>query len=316
MEFRFGALPASPYLRWVYDLVYPLYCCHHMGTFPKYFLLLFFAACFSTPEAGATGDSLYFLLPSDTVVVRFDALSGHLLFDHQLAPRQTLYGAARFYGHSLNDIYRLNPELQLGYKPGTRVTVSIPKAALRPSFSRDSLAWYVPVRYRLSPGETLYGLSRRTLSQPNDSLIRKLNPGVNPQDLEPGRVLTIGYLRIDGIDPDSQVKIEDRYVLQNRDLRLEWDTTMSERRLKYTNGKAAWTNRGDQNKWMVLHRTAPIGSIIEIEDPRSRKTIYAEVVARIPEEVYDSRVVLVVSPRLVRAFGVRDKEFYVRTRHL
>ena len=287
-----------------------------MGIPLKFLLLLFFAAGFLPTEAGATGDSLYFLLPSDTVVVRFDALSGHLLFDHRLAPRQTLYGAARFYGHSLDDIYRLNPELQLGYKPGARVTVTIPRTELRPGFSRDSVAWFVPVRYRLSPGETLYGLSRRTLNQPSDSLIRQLNPGVSAQTLEPGQVLTVGYLRIDGIDPNSQEEIEDRYVLQNRDLRVRWDTTMADRRLKFTNGKAAWTSRGDQNKWMVLHRTAPIGSLVEVEDPRSRKTIYAMVVARIPEEVYDSRVVLVVSPRLVKAFGVRDKEFYVRTRHL
>ncbi|MGB3801959.1 MAG: LysM peptidoglycan-binding domain-containing protein [Lewinella sp.] len=287
-----------------------------MGILPKCFLLLIFAAGFFTQEAGATGDSLYFLLPSDTVIVRFDALSGHLLFDHKLAPRQTLYGAARFYGHSLDDIYRLNPGLQLGYKPGTRVTVTIPKGELRPSYTRDSVAWFVPVRYRLSPGETLYGLSRRTLNQTSDSLLHVLNPGLKAQDLEPGRVLTIGYLRIDGITADHQVKIEDRYILQNRGLRVQWDSTMSQRRLKFTTGKAAWTTRGDQSKWMVLHRTAPIGSIIEVEDPRSRKTIYARVVARIPEEVYDSRVVLVVSPRLVKAFGVRDKEFYVRTRHL
>ena len=287
-----------------------------MGLYPRIIILFLITVGWLPPSAGATGDSLYFLLPNDTVIVRFDALSGHLLFDHQLAPRQTLYGAARFYGHSLNDIYRLNPELQLGYKPGTRVTVAIPKTALRPEYSRDSTAWFVPVRYRMAPGETLYGLSRRTLSQPSDSLLRRLNPGIDPQDLDPGEVLTIGYLRIDGIDPDFQVKVEDRYILQNRTLRQQWDTTMTSRQLKHTNGKAAWTSRGDQHKWMVLHRTAPIGSVIEVEDPRSRKTIYATVVARIPEEVYDSRVVLVVSPRLVKAFGVRDKEFYVRTRHL
>ena len=286
------------------------------GLFSPLFVLFCCVASLLPQRASATGDSLYFLLPSDTVVVRFDALSGHLLFDHRLAPRQTLYGAARFYGHSLDDIYRLNPELQLGYKPGARVTVTIPRTQIRSGFTPDSAAWFVPVRYRLSPGETLYGLSRRTLNQPSDSLIRRLNPGVSPQTLEPGQILTVGYLRIDGIDPNTQVEVEDRYVLQNRELRVRWDTTMKEQRLKFTNGKAAWTNRGDQSKWMVLHRTAPIGSLVEVEDPRSRKTIYATVVARIPEEVYDSRVILVVSPRLVKAFGVRDKEFYVRTRHL
>jgi hypothetical protein len=66
---------------------------------------------------------------------------------------------------------------------------------------------------------------------------------------------------------------------------------------------------------MALHRTAPINSLIEIEDPRSRKIIYARVVGRIPEQVNDRNVIVVVSPLLVKAFGVRDKHFYVRTRH-
>ena len=266
--------------------------------------------------AGATGDSLYFLLPSDTVVLHSDRLSGHLLFDHYLAPRQTLYGAARFYGHSLEEIYRLNPELRRGYTPGSRVTVSIPRDVIRPSFTADSLAWFVPVRYRMSPGETLYGLTRRTLGLDSDSLIRALNPGIAADQLSPGQVIKVGYLRIDGISPDAQVEVADPYVLRNSPLRTRWDSTMSTRRLQITNGKAAWNTHGDPSKFMVLHRTAPIGSLVEIEDPRSRKTIYAQVVGRIPEQVYDSRVVLVVGPLLVKAFGVRDKEFYVRTRHL
>ncbi len=265
---------------------------------------------------GATGDSLYFLLPSDTVVLRSDNLSGHLLFDHYLAPRQTLYGAARFYGLSLEDIYRLNPELRRGYTPGSRVTVAIPRTALRPTFSADSLAWFVPVRYRMSPGETLFGLTRRTLGLLGDSLIRALNPGLAADQLAPGQVVKIGYLRIDGIQPDAQVEVADPYVLRNTVLRQQWETTTASKNLRTTNGKAAWNTHGDQSKYMVLHRTAPIGSLVEIEDPRSRKTLYARVVGRIPEQVYDSRVVLVVGPLLVKAFGVRDKEFYVRTRHL
>lgn len=265
---------------------------------------------------GATGDSLYFLLPSDTVIVKSDPASGHLLFDHYLAPKQTLYGAARFYGLSLEDVYRLNPGLRAGYTPGTRVTVAIPRGVIRPGFSPDSTAWFVPVRYRMSPGETLYGLTRRTLGLPDDRLLRVLNPDLDPTHLSPGQIVKIGYLRLDGISPGTQVEVEDPYLIRNRALRDLWLARTEGATVRTTNGKAAWTSHGDQSKWMVLHRTAPIGSIIEIDDPRSRKTVYARVVARIPEQVYDSRVVVVVSPLLVKAFGVRDKEFYVRTRHL
>lgn len=266
--------------------------------------------------ARATGDSLYFLLPKDTVIVRAEPTSGHLLFDHYLARHQTLYGAARFYGMKLDDVYKLNPMLRTGYTAGTRVTVSIPRSSIKPGFTPDSVAWFVPVRYRMSKGETVYGLTRRTLGLTSDSLIRALNPGIDPQQLKPDQVIKIGYLRIDGIDPNAQVKIEDPYLLRNYSVRERWMATMEDRPLQHSSGKAAWTSSGDRNKWMVLHRSAPIGSLIEIEDPRSRKTVYATVVGRIPEQVYDSRVILVVSPLLVRAFGVRDREFYVRTRHL
>jgi LysM repeat protein len=264
----------------------------------------------------ATGDSLYFLLPSDTVILQADPVSKQLYFKHVLAPRQTLYGAARFYGLRLDDVYRLNPHLRQGYQPGSTVTVAIPAPVLRPSFTQDSVAWFVPVHYRFEKGETVFNLSRRILGHPGDSILQSLNPGQRFEDLQPGQLLKIGYLRIDGIDPERQLEVQDHYVLLNRSVREAWYATTDSLKLRRTNGKAAWTDRGDRNKWMVLHRTAPINSLIEIEDPRSRKIIYAKVVGRIPERVYDRRVVLVVSPLLVKAFGVRDQEFYVRTRHL
>jgi hypothetical protein len=280
----------------------------------RFLALLFFVLASTSSQA--TGDSLYFLLPKDTVILRAEPTSGHLLFDHYLARHQTLYGAARFYGMKLDDVYRLNPTLRSGYTAGTKVTVAIPKAEIRPGFTPDSVAWFVPVHYRMGKGETVYGLTRRTLGLKSDSLIRALNPTIDPQELKPNQVVKIGYLRIDGIDPNRQVKIEDPYVIRNHAVRERWSALMEDKPLKHTSGKATWTSNGDRNKWMVLHRTAPVGSLIEIEEPRSRKTIYATVVGRIPVQVYDSRVILVVSPLLVQAFGVRDREFYVRTRHL
>lgn len=265
--------------------------------------------------AGATGDSLYFLLPSDTVTLYSDRASGHLLFDHYLAPKQTLFGVTKFYGLSLDEVYHLNPRLRGGYEVGDKVRVVIPQTALRPSFSPDSIAWFVPVSYQMTKGETLFGLTRRTLGHPNDSIIRMLNPTVDPERLQPGQILRVGFLKLDGIPPEMQAEVEDPYVIRNRGMRELWNTRTQGKRMKSTNGKAAWTTKGDRNKWMVLHRTAPINSLIELEDPRSKKTLYARVVGRIPEKAYDSRVVAVVSPLLVKAFGVRDKEFYVRTRH-
>lgn len=296
--------------------------CHRLFTDPNIpallkrvvFTLLLLGLGFCA-RAQQTGDSLYFLLPNDTMLLYNDVASGQVLFDHYLASGQTLFGAAKFYGLSLEDVYHLNPKLRAKYESGDKVRVPIPTKLVRPLPAPDSLAWFVPVKYRMSKGETLFGLTRRTLKRDNESSLMALNPGLNPQAMTARQVIIIGYLKLDGIPEQAQGEIEDPYVRRNRGLRNLWEARTKGKKMISENGKAAWTRKGDANKWMALHRTAPVNSIIEIEDPRSRKIIYARVVAPIPDQIYPRDVIVVVSPLLVKAFGVRDKQFYVRTRH-
>lgn len=281
----------------------------------RYFFFGLFLALNLSLRAQYTGDSLYFLLPTDSVVLYNDPLAGHLLFDHYLAPRQTLFGVAQFYGLSLEDVYHLNPKLRGGYELGDKVRVPIPSKSVRAAPAPDSLAWFVPVNYRMRRGETLFGLYKRTLNLEEDSRLYQLNSDLNPQTMSAGQILAIGYLKLDGIPKSLQGEIEDPYVRRNRGLRELWRARTKGKKMKSLNGKAAWTRKGDPGKWMALHRSAPINSLIEIDDPRSRKVIYARVVGRIPEQIYAPDITVVVSPLLVKAFGVRDKVFYVRTKH-
>jgi hypothetical protein len=279
------------------------------------FALLLLACCLGV-RAQYTGDSLYFLLPTDTMTLYSEGKGdGHIYFDHYLAPGQTLFGAARFYGLTLEEVYMLNPGLRTGYESGDRVKVVIPREAIRPNRSLDSLAWFVPMRYRMGPGQTYFGLRKRILQLDDDRPLRQLNQGLNPLAMSRNQEVNIGYLMITGIPREFQGEVIDPFVIRNRGLRELWEQRTDGKRMIANNGKAAWTAKGDDNKWMALHRTAPINSLIEIDDPRSRKTLYARVVGRIPDQIYDRNVVVVVSPLLVKAFGVRDKHFYVRTRH-
>ncbi len=280
-----------------------------------FFLTLLAVAICGSAQAQYTGDSLYYLKPFDTMTVHYDAGVGQILFDHYLAPGQTLFGTASFYGLSLDDAYQLNPGLRTKYEPGDMLRVAIPRVAIRPAPAPDSLAWFLPVYYRMGTGETYFGLHKRILQLEDDTYLQALNPNLNPTSMQPNQEVAIGYLKLDGIPKAWQGEIIDPYVRRNRGLRELWELRTAGKTMKQTNGKAAWTKKGDPGKWMALHRTAPINSLIEIEDPRSRKTIYARVVGRIPEQVNDPNVIVVVSPLLVKAFGVRDKHFYVRTRY-
>ncbi len=277
-------------------------------------LALFLMAC-RGGFAQQTGDSLYYLLPTDTMVLRTDVGSGNMVFEHYLAPKQTLFGTGQFYGLGLEDVYVLNPHLRSAYEPGDKLRVPIPPRAVRPSRALDSLAWFVPVYYQMRKGETIFGLYKRVLQREDASSIMELNPTLDPAALADQQRVAIGYLKLDGIPVEMQGEIEDEYVRLNTGLRELWNNRTEGRNMKVANGKAAWTRKGDKDKWMVLHRTAPINSLIEIDDPRSRKVLYARVVGRIPDQIYPRDVILVVSPLLLKAFGVRDKVFYVRTRH-
>jgi hypothetical protein len=280
-----------------------------------FFLTLLALACWASAQAQATGDSLYFLRPIDTMTMYNDVATGHLLFDHYIAGGQTLFGISQFYGLSLEDIYQLNPNLRAKYEPGDQVRVAIPRLMVRPKPAQDSLSWFVPVNYRMRKGETFFGLYKRILQLPDPTSLNDLNPDLDPLRLTLDQIISIGYMKIDGIPKAMQGEIIDPFVRRNRGLRELWDLRTKSKKMKAANGKAAWTSKGDAEKWMALHRTAPINSLIEIEDPRSRKIIYARVVGRIPEQVNDRNVIVVVSPLLVKAFGVRDKHFYVRTKH-
>ncbi|MEM9929276.1 MAG: hypothetical protein AAF840_05630 [Bacteroidota bacterium] len=279
------------------------------------FLTLMTVVICGSAQAQFTGDSLYYLRPYDTMTVHYDQGLGHIIFDHYLAPGQTLFGTASFYGLSLEDAYQLNPGLRTSYEPGDKLRVAIPRRAIRPAPAPDSMAWFLPVLYKMQKGETYFGLHKRVLQLEDDTYLGLLNPELDPTSMQPNAKIAIGYLKLDGIPKAWQGDIIDPYVRRNRGLRELWELRTAGKKMKKANGKAAWTKKGDPGKWMALHRTAPINSLIEIEDPRSRKTIYARVVGRIPDQVNDRNVVVVVSPLLVKAFGVRDKHFYVRTRY-
>lgn len=256
-----------------------------------------------------------FLDPLDSVVVRHDFMSGNLVFDAAVPDGASLYALGKFYGLRLDDVYLLNPRYRLGYAPGDQVTIPLPRPALRPFIPYDSINFYAPVYYEFKRGETLYGLVHRALKLEDDQQLYLNNPGLTAQNVRVGQLLFVGWLSTAGITAEMQGELEDPYVKRNTALRQQWNRVSKGKRLKTQKGKAAWTSQGDRSKFMVLHRTAPIDGLLEIMDKRTGKTLYCRVVGRIPDQVYDRNVQVVVSPLLVKAFGVRDRFFYVQVKH-
>lgn len=65
----------------------------------------------------------------------------------------------------------------------------------------------------------------------------------------------------------------------------------------------------DPSKMLVLHRTAPIGTIMKITNPMSNRSTFAKVVGKFTENESTKDVIIVVTKAVADALGALDKRF-------
>jgi len=67
----------------------------------------------------------------------------------------------------------------------------------------------------------------------------------------------------------------------------------------------------DPNKKLVLHRTAPIGTVIKITNPMTNRTTFAKVVGHITDNEATKDVIIVMTKNVADSLGALDKRFHV-----
>jgi hypothetical protein len=263
---------------------------------------------------GATGDSTNYLLPTDTLVLKAD-FDDMLLHRHRLEPHQTLFSLAKFYGLHIEELYSYNPASRMGYNVGDVIDIPIPKEAIQYELPVDYRTHpYALVYYEVMGKETVFSICKRKFTLDIETFCRRNE--IVDYALRRGQRLFVGWISTRGVDPELQKSTGGYYVRLNHPWKLRWLEKANRARITEQKGKAAWTKDGDRRNFYALHRTAPVGSVVEIENPMTRITIYATVIGRIPDQLYDSTVIVVVSPLVITALRARDRTFYVRLRHL
>jgi len=77
-------------------------------------------------------------------------------------------------------------------------------------------------------------------------------------------------------------------------------------------GTAAWITDSDLDpgKMLVLHRTAPIGTVMKITNPMTNRSAFAKVVGKFTENESTKDVIIVMTKAVADALGALDKRFY------
>ncbi len=270
-------------------------------------VLLLFAAI----RSGATGDSTHYVLPTDTLVLELD-FAGELSFNHQLEPKQTLYGLSRHYGMPVTELYAYNPGISpesVSVKDAIRIPVPN-KVIVLETPAKWLLKRYVPIQFQVKQGDTVYGICNRYFPGLAMDTLRQRN-ALTSDGLSHGTRLLIGWLSIDGVPKDMRVEMGPG-GRQNYLYKLAYYRNLAGKHEVSERGAATWDKGTEEGGLYALHRTAPVGSYLKIYNPMSKVTLYLKVIGKMPETVYDSETKVFLSPRAARLLNGRDRRFYVR----
>lgn len=263
----------------------------------------------------ATGDSLNYLTAKDTIFLKLDEF-GHGIFSHQLTKGQTMYSLAKFYGIKLDILYNFNTDLPTDgtVPPNQTINVVIPDSAI----VDWKMAWprkqFVPVFYTVKQGETLYKIAKTYFGLNPDTLKSRLY--LKDVNLKTGQRLQIGWLSTKGIPEAMQAVNRNPLGLRMQALQQAFNGEKLVKKTRFQNGAAYWQReKKGGNDYFALHRHAPVGSVIQVTNPLRKKTIYAKVIAPIPDQAYGDDIVVVLSPSVAKLLGAKDPKFFVEIKY-
>ncbi|TSD66394.1 LysM peptidoglycan-binding domain-containing protein [Inquilinus sp. KBS0705] len=170
--------------------------------------------------------------------------------------------------------------------------------------------------YKVAAGETLYSIARRFNTTVGTlTTINKLNS----TGLSPGQVLKVP----NGATPPPPPPVVDARVdTMKRDSTYVAADSLANHRPgtnkyglfeKNEKGAATWIDDTslDPNKKLILHRTAPIGTVMRITNPMNNRTTFAKVVGRFTDNESTKDVIIVMTKNVAEALGALDKRFHV-----
>jgi len=188
-----------------------------------------------------------------------------------------------------------------------------------------------PTQYKVSAGETLYSIAKRFGT--NVDQITKFN-NLTSTSLQPGQILLISNAGApQQAQPQASPQTQPQQTVVNtvtQQATAIRDSTQPSAILKDSadrhanankfgiyekneKGAATWIDDPslDPNKKLVLHRTAPIGTVIKITNPMTNRTTFAKVVGRFTDNESTKDVILVMTKNVADSLGALDKRFHV-----
>ncbi len=243
-------------------------------------------------------------------------INGQKYLMHSIQQGQTLYSIKKFYAIDLSDIYYSNPNLEsTGLKVGRKIKIPIVGKAIK---RYRGVAFvdtaFIPIYYKVRPSETVYGISKAFRLPMH---ILKSRNYLTSDILSKNQILHIGWISKEGI-PDSlknYTGLSGVLGEESQKNKYRYETKFNGKNEKVIQGTACWDKAMDlsaKNKLYVMSSIVRKGGIVRLENPMTKRFLYAEVVAPKPENSFTQQSIVMLTPIVAQALGALDSRFYVK----
>lgn len=240
--------------------------------------------------------------------------NGKKVVSHPVKAKQTLYGIARYYSLSLEELYEYNPQLRTDptLRTGMRIKIPIPNLAIkRYKTKKFVVSKNAAIYYKVQEGDNLYQICKRHFDMPVDSIAKRNN--LKNSNIRPGQLLLIAWMGTEGVLPEWRPA---RQYTESGALKAKYEEAKAKRREVDSQGVCFWQKDSkEKGDLYALHREAAIGTPICVTNPMGGRSVYAKVIGRIPDG-YERNIEVVLSPEAARTLGARDPKFFVKVKFL
>ncbi|MGW8123744.1 LysM peptidoglycan-binding domain-containing protein [Roseivirga echinicomitans] len=248
---------------------------------------------------------------------------------HKVAAGQTLYALARRYGTSVTEIKAKNAELVNDLKVGQ--TINIP-------YGKPMGQTEIPVKatvqtnknHTVAAGETLFSISQ--LYNMDIEAIKKLN-NLSSNSLSVGQLLKISVAPTKAqevVKPTitteekpvekvvEKVKVADSIIqktdpmnMGNGEVDIETYNGSPFNEIKEEGQAELIIEAESSTKFLALHKTAKIGTVIKVRNRMNDLTVYVRVVGEIPDTADNANILIKLNKRAYDQLKALDNRFLV-----
>ncbi|HEX8326592.1 MAG TPA: LysM peptidoglycan-binding domain-containing protein [Hymenobacter sp.] len=234
----------------------------------------------------------------------------------------------------------------------TAAPATAPATAKAPATAPVAPAGTVPARYTVAKGETLFGIARKFQLTPDDLIQLNKLPANGSVRVGQQLILTAARTGAPAADtpptaatpapvrpaelesipatptaaktpapaPDKPAQIATVTTTppaETEEAEARTPTRASEVLARVVeNGLGAPIEKSVTDKYLALHKTAPVGTIMQVRNAMNGQSVYVRVIGKLPDTGENNNILVRLSPRAVQKLGTTDSRFRVETNYI